>query len=208
MSQIINADKINTIFFFNPKIIKENSYKHSKYTHLLDNPGNLIIYPNEDETEKKSVSLFKKFRDELYKDIRSSGKFCDGLHALYIKDSLKDCDAIVRIESSQTRSKKINGFATLKFLCNSKSLYIDTICTNKDIKGTGTYIVNLLSKIGKEISLEHIKLKSATTAVSFYLKTNFGCDPLCKMSKDITGGSNNKTRKNRKISRSKTARYF
>jgi hypothetical protein len=69
-------------------------------------------------------------------------------------------------------------------------------------------MVNLLSKIGKEISLENIKLNSATPAVAFYLKTNFGCDPLCKMKKDITGGSNNKTRKNRTISRSKTARYF
>jgi hypothetical protein len=201
---IINTDQINNILFFNPKIIKENNYKRGKYNLLIENPGNLTIYPNEDESEKKSTSLFKKFRDELYKDIRTSGKFCDGLQALYVKDSLKDCDVILRVESSRTRSKKINGFATLKFLRNSKSLYIDTICTNQDIKGTGSYMVKLLSKICHELALDHIKLSSATQALPFYLKTDFECDPLCKMIKDIKGG--NKTKRNHKNSHTKTIR--
>jgi hypothetical protein len=203
---VINTNKVNNILFFNPKAIKDNIYKHGKYNQLLDNPGNLTIYPIEDDSEKKKVSLFKQFRDQLYKDIRTSGKFCDGIQALYVKDSLKDCDVILKVESSQTRSKKINGFATLRFLRNSKSLYIDTICTNKDIKGTGTYIINLLSEICDKISIEHIKLSSTTQSVGFYLKTDFNCDPLCKMKKDIKGGSN-KTRRNRGISRSRTARY-
>lgn len=203
---IINTDQINNILFFNPNIIKKNDYKRSKYNQLLENPGDLIIYPNEEDSEKTRISLFKKFRDELYKDIRKSGKLCDGLSALYVKDSLKDCDFILRIESSRTRSKKINGFATLKFLRNSKSLYIDTICTNQDIKGTGTYIINLLSKLCNDLSLEHIKLSSATKAVSFYLKTNFECDPLCKMVKDIKGG--NKTKRNNKNSHNRTNRNY
>ena len=198
MTTVINSDKINNIFFFNPKKIKENVYKRGKYNTLLDEPGDLIIYPNEHDSEKKNISAFKKFRDELYKDIRKSGKFCDGLQAGFVKDSLHDCDAILRVESSMTRSKKINGFATLKFYKGSKSLYIDVICTNTDIKGTGSYMIKLLNNLCKEISLENIKLSSATKAIPFYLKTDFECDPLCKMIKNVTGGGVNKTRKNRK----------
>jgi hypothetical protein len=206
MTQLINTDKINNIVFFNPAILKKNEYKRAKYNQLLENPGNVVVYPNDNESEKKSESSFKKFRDELYKDIRSSRKFCDGLQALFVKDSLKECDFILRIESSQTRSKKINGFATLKFFRNSKSLYVDVICTNSDIKGTGTYMVNLLSKICDTLSLQQIKLTSATKAVPFYLKTEFECDPLCKMVKTIEGGTTSKTRRNKMFTHKKTAR--
>ena len=207
MTTIINVDKINNILFFNPKIIKDNDYKYGLYDELSFDTGelDLEIYPNKDNTEQKKVSAFKKFRDGLYKDIRSSGKFCDGLKAGFVKDSLRDCDAILRVESSRTRSKKINGFATLKFYKGSKSMYIDVICTNTDIKGTGTYIINFLNKICKEISIEHIKLSATESAIPFYLKTNFECDPLCKMIKTVSGGGN-KTRKNRSNSHSKTIR--
>ena len=160
------------------------------------------IYPKQDDTEKQKISAFKKFRTELYKDIRSSDKFCDGLQAGFIKESLSTCDFILRVESSQTRSKKINGFATLKFIKGSKSLYIDVICTNTDIKGTGTYMINLLSDISDILSLKSIKLSSATQAVPFYLKTDFRCDPLCKMKKEISGGA--KTRKNKRTHNSRT----
>jgi hypothetical protein len=210
MTLFIDKDRTNNIFFFNPTIIKENGYKRNKYTQLLDDPDDLIIYPSAEESERNKVSQFKKFRDELYKGIRSSGKFCDGLQALYVKDSLKDCDAVLRVESSRTRSKKINGFATIKFMRNNKTLYIDVICTNTDIKGTGSYIIKLLSDVCDKLSIEHIKLSSATTALPFYLKTDFECDPLCKMVKDIEGGGsrNGKTRKHRynKTRHSKTRR--
>ena len=206
MASVINTDKLNNILFFNPAIIKKNDYKHNKYNFLLENTGDLTIYPSNEDTEKKKVSAFKKFRDGLYKEIRTSKKFCDGLQALYVKDSLKDCDAILRIESSMTRSKKINGFATLKLLKNSKSLYIDVICTNTDIKGTGSYMIKLLTKLCDDISLEHIKLSSATQALPFYLKTDFECDPLCKMIKDIKGG--NKTKRRHLNKYSKTIRNY
>jgi hypothetical protein len=203
MTTVINTNKINNILFFNPKIIKDNDYKRGKYNHLLeDTQSNLIILPSENTTERKKVSEFKKFREHLYKGIRSSGKFCSGIQAGYIRDSLRDCDAILRVESSMTRSKKINGFATLKFYRGSKSLYIDVICTNTDIKGTGTYIINLLNDFCKENGLENIKLSSTTQAAPFYLKTDFECNPMCKMIKEVTGGS--KTRRNRSNSHNKT----
>lgn len=196
MTTTINTNKVNNVIFFNPRIIKENDYKRRQYEKLNNDDSNkLQIYTKEDDTEKQKISAFKKFRTELYKDIRSSDKFCHGLQAGYVKDSLSSCDFILRVESSQTRSKKLIGFATVKFIQGNKTLYIDVICTNTDIKGTGTYMINLLSDISDILSLETIKLKSATQAVPFYLKTNFRCDPLCKMKKEITGGS--KTRKNK-----------
>jgi len=203
MTTVINTNKINNILFFNPKIIKDNDYKREKYNHLLiEKPEDFIILPTEDKTEREKNNEFKKFREHLYKGIRSSGKFCSGLAASYIKDSLIECDAVLRVESSITRSKKINGFATLKFYKGSKSLYIDVICTNTEIKGTGTYIINLLNDFCKENGLKNIKLGSATQAVPFYLKTNFECNPLCKMIKPVSGGS--KTRRNRSNSHNKT----
>ena len=203
MANVINPNKINNILFFNPKIIKDNDYKRGKYNHLLiEKPEDIIILPTEDKTEREKNSEFKKFREQLYKGIRSSGKFCSGLAASYIKDSLIECDAILKVESSITRSKKINGFATLKFYKGSKSLYIDVICTNTDIKGTGTYIIKLLNDFCKENGIENIKLSSTTQAAPFYLKTDFECNPMCKMIKDVTGGS--KTRRNRSNSHNKT----
>ena len=206
MTTVININKINNILFFNPNIIKDNSYKNGHYDFLLfDSQGlDLEIFPNNQDTEKKKASAFKKFRDSLYKEIRTSTKFCDGIQAMYLKDSLKNCDAILKVESSMTRSKKINGFAVLKFYKNSKSLYIDVICTNTDIKGTGTYMIKLINKICKKISIKNIKLASTTQALPFYLKTDFECDPLCKMIKTVGGGT--KTKKNTKKYHSKTRR--
>jgi hypothetical protein len=205
MTLVFNKDKINNILFFNPNIIKDNIYKYNKYNILSnDKPDNFIILPSQNSKEREKVSEFKKFRDNLYKGIRNSGRFCDGLSAVFVKDSLKDCDAILRVESSMTRSKKINGFATLKFFKASKSLYIDVICTNTEIRGTGTYMINILNKICKEISIDNIKLSATETAVPFYLKTEFECNPLCKMIKQVKGGS--KTMKNRVNSHNKTSR--
>lgn len=221
MTTTINLNKINNIIFFNPRIIKDNDYKKRQYENLNEEESSkLQIYPKQDDTEKQKISAFKKFRTDLYKEIRSSKKFCDGLQAGYVKESLLTCDFILRVESSQTRSKKINGFATLKLIKGSKSLYIDVICTNSDIKGTGTYMINLLSEISDMLSLQAIKLSSATQAVPFYLKTDFKCDPLCKMKKEITGGSTKsentgsiksislKTRKNRRNSNCKTKKCY
>ena len=209
MSLKFNPDKITSIIFFNPNMLKESSYKRSKYNILHQSQAqiNATIYPNEDDSEKKQISSFKKFREENYREIRRSGKFCEGLTALYIKESLKDCDAIVRIESSMTRSKKLIGFATLKFMKSSKSLYIDTICTNTDVKGTGSFMIKFLSDVTKELSLDGIKLNSVTEAVPFYLKMQFECDPTCKMIKTIEGGSKtpkNKTNKTNKTNKNKS----
>jgi hypothetical protein len=56
--------------------------------------------------------------------------------------------------------------------------------------------MKLLSDVCEKLSIEHIKLSSATQALPFYLKTDFECDPLCKMVKDIQGGAGRKTRRN------------
>jgi hypothetical protein len=205
MTTIINTNKINNVIFFNPRNIKDNEYKKRKCEILMDE-SDLEVYPKEETTEKQRQIDFKKFKNELYKEIRSTKKFCEGLQASFVKDSLSTCDFVLRVESSQTRSKKINGFATLKILKSSKSLYVDVICTNTDIKGTGTYMVNLLSKICKLTGLEAIKLSATESAVPFYLKTHFECDPLCKMKKEITGGS--KTRKNNLSCKSRTRRIY
>lgn len=204
----INTDKVNNILFFNPRIIQENDFKRRRYENLVKTSDKFEIYPEQllfQDNERQKISAYKKFRDELYKDIRSSGKFCDGILATYVKESLISCDFILRIESSQTRSKKLYGFATLKIIQGSKSLYIDVICTNIDIKGTGSYIMKLLTNICETVSLESIKLNSATQAVPFYLKSEFECNPLCKMIK-MVGGS--KTRKNRNSCKSKTRRLY
>lgn len=208
MTTVINTNKINNILFFNPKIIKDNDYKLGKYNHLLNEDlTDVVILPSKDITERQKVSEFKNFRDHLYKGIRSSGKFCSGLTAGYIKDSLIECDAVLRVESSMTRSKKINGFATLKFYKGSKSLYIDVICTNTDIKGAGTFIFKLLNNLCKKMSIENIKLSATESAVPFYLKIDFECNPLCKMIKTVTGGGS-KTKKNSKNIQSKTKKNY
>jgi len=192
MTLVMNKDKVKNILFFNKKVIETNSFKNSKYNYILDNRiDDLLVFPNEEDVKFN----YKKNADEIYKEIRKDGKFCEGLFASYIKDSLYTCDAILKIESSMTRSKKMYGFATLKFMKSSKSLYIDTICTNIDIKGTGSYIINLLSNMAEELSLGSIKLNYATKAVPFYLKTNFECDDVCKMIKEINIP---KTKKNKK----------
>jgi hypothetical protein len=64
-------------------------------------------------------------------------------------------------------------------------------------------MIKLLNDFCKENGLENIKLSSLTQAVPFYLKTDFECNPMCKMIKDVTGGGN-KTRRNRSNSNNKT----
>ena len=174
--------------------------------YLLENATDLEVFPKEESKESEKDKLFKKARDSIYTEIKNTKKFCDGLYMSFVKDSLKTCDAILKIESSMTRSKQMYGFAAINFLRNSKSLYIDTVCTNTDIKKTGTYIINVLTKICQQLSIESIKLSSATQAVPFYLKTEFECDDVCKMIKTIEIKKTKKNRKNTKGGNSKTRR--
>ena len=104
--------------------------------------------------------------------IRNSGRFCEGINMDFVKESLVSADAILLV----AEKKAVYGFATLVFKSDENLLYIDLICTNIEVKGCGTYMLEML----KELS--SIQLSSVTSAVPFYLKNHFECDDgLCKL---------------------------
>lgn len=109
--------------------------------------------------------------------IRNSGRFCEGINMDFVKESLVSADAILLV----AEKKAVYGFATLVFKSDENLLYIDLICTNIEVKGCGTYMLEMLKELSGIVGLASIQLSSVTSAVPFYLKNQFECDGLCTL---------------------------
>ena len=96
----------------------------------------------------------------------------------------------------------VYGFALINFDDRDNSIYIDVICSHIGIKYAGDSLIKNIVEICRLLVIIKIKLKSVSSAISFYEKYGFvkttECDNnnLCEMKKIInkTGG---KSRKNK-----------
>ena len=205
---IFDVTKTRSELFFNP-----NSGSTSDISAIRTSLETLLMpairvhptvaeIPHEDE-------LFESVKDNIVGYVTRTEEFCTNLTPEYISDSLDDCDAVLRIESSAIRNKILYGFAIIAF--KDSELYIDTICANSSVKGAGTYMIQLLTDIARHSGLSSITLNSVTSAVGFYIKQGFRCngdDGLCPMSKTIStlGGKRKRKHKSRKSLHKKNKR--
>lgn len=158
---------INSIFF-NP-----HGKRFRDITTLLENRPELRVYSGRKTSGKKANPY-----DDLAAYITNlidDDKFCKNINSRYIDNSLKESDAILVISSNETilPNGTIYGFALLKFDEKYNAIYIDLICTNVHIKGSGELLITLLEQIADEIFMEYIYLFSVDTAVNFYKKYGF-----------------------------------
>ena len=211
----------------------------------------MLIY---DEDELDNVSLINDIQDELspkYQVIQNNenvakftgimnklsayienGDMCAGLFPTYITRVMLNSHAIITIKS--TTSDEIYGFAVIKFKTPKDELsylYLEIICSHKNVVGGGHVLINTVENICKSISFYKIKLHSVKQAISFYEKYNFvkdeiGCTKIsedksdCLMVKDLRdarvdsetdadieyGGTNKRKGEKTKRKRGKTKR--
>jgi hypothetical protein len=187
---LLDEKNISNNIFFNPLSIIDKSNDNSNIKTILETKENLSIHPNETEI-KHQKHLYIELCKKMYNNIKQSDNFGEGINLEFISTSLKEADAILFIETIETNSrdnKTIYGFSTLNFINFKNVLHLDLICSNNNVKGCGSYILNLLKEICAFVNLDSIILNSVTSAIPFYLKNHFICDELCKMKLKISGG--------------------
>ena len=173
---IINPAKVTNYIYFNPTSIQEEFGDVSNIKTLLETRDNLSIHPTDSE-RSKGRAIYRNISKNVYDVIKNSGRFCEGINLEFVKTSLLQADAILLV----AEGKSIAGFATLIFNSKDNLLYIDLICTNIEVKGCGTYMLEMLKELSGIVGLASIQLSSVTSAVPFYLKNNFTCDDLCTL---------------------------
>jgi hypothetical protein len=176
---------------FNPNLIThnmENQTKLEKYNKI-----NIIKSSN-------PKVMYKNYCKFILNQINNKN-FCIGLNSDYVSDSLAVSDALLFVY----KNNESGGFATLNFI--DSTLKIDVICTNNTMKGMGSFMIKTIKNIAHKLGMTKIALESVSSAVGFYIKQQFDCNPLCSMvfNLDTFQPSSSKTRsKSRSSSKSKS----
>jgi hypothetical protein len=198
---------ISKYIYFNPT--KVASIDDIKTIVELDNTFKL-------QNEANVNDNYANLSDYIYRNIRNSNFLCKGLNADYVKDAFTTSDAVLVISSSGVElmpNGNIFGFALLIFDETDNSIYIDVICSHSGIKYAGEVMINKVLELCEMLLITKIKLKSVTSAISFYEKYGFvkiglcaDSNQLCEMEriyKKKAIGGKRKTNKRKKTKKSK-----
>lgn len=160
----------------------------------------------------KSVNGLKPYIDENI--------ICDTINKEYIADAIKDCDAVFEAIGYIDNKPTIMGVALLYFKLNESALFIDILCSNRNVSGVGSKMIEYLDALCgylklRGVNLLGLELNSLTGALGFYVKTNFICydeasgDDTCKMVRRISNiyKESNKPSRSRSRSRSHTSKH-
>jgi hypothetical protein len=158
---------VSQYIYFNPT--KMASIEDIKTIVELDNTFKL---PNETNVNDNYANL----SDYIYRNIINAKFLCKGLNANYVKDAFTTSDAVLVISSSGVQlmpNGNIFGFALLIFDETDNSIYVDVICSHSGIKYAGEVMINKVLGLCEMLLIRKIKLKSVTSAISFYEKYGF-----------------------------------
>jgi hypothetical protein len=156
--------------FFNDEQLSLNSDLVDMKTILESNPT-LTIYPNE-QREQNYINVTRY----IYHIIKNSKFLCKGLNDKYIRDAFNSTEAVLVIGSEYMNiypNGNVFGFALLMFDQTNNSLYVDVLCSHVGIKGAGDVLITQIENIAKSLFMNHVKLNSVKTAVTFYERYGF-----------------------------------
>jgi hypothetical protein len=129
---------------------------------------------------------------------------CEGLSLNFVLNSIQTCDILLFMQRTENPTSVL-GFATL-FL-HGKNLHLDIICTNKNYKGIGRRIMDLIYTIKTNLNLDAVTLCSLQQVRGFYDKMGFIEDPTMNCGGIVgmqkRGGSRRNQRRRQKTRRSR-----
>ena len=228
---IKNDTNVQTYIYFKPErsLFNPTKDKRNKFWLNFEADPKFKVYPNgndidsdddEDDTTVQNIyeNSYKNVTDYIYRLITNSKFLCKGLNAEYVAKTFDIADAIVIVGSKNNilPNGNIFGFALINIDNPGreyKSIYIDVICSHIGIQGAGHILMNAIEYIGRQLSMNHIYLRSVPRAEAFYKKYGFlkygkECNyDGCIMRKYINrkkGGKNTRNIRNTRISTNKT----
>ena len=185
-------------------------------THIFFNP--YTFHDLEDIKTLLSSDFVIDFED--YDDIKKyvmpkviNDTLCGGgLNDRYVYYSFDQVDAIVILGSNNILPDgNIYGFALVNFDEAKNAIYIDVICSNKDVRGAGEILIRDIERMTNILLMNGIYLNSVKSAIKFYEKFGFkkhddSCVDMClmikslkkKKTKDAKGRKTNKHRISRR----------
>jgi hypothetical protein len=120
------------------------------------------------------------------------GLLCKGLSHTHISGVFDKADAVFVVHSSDILPNKetILGFALVQFLLHEEAFYVNIICSHKEVKGAGEFLLKKMEEISRKLSKKYIKLDSVNSAITFYEKFGFvkdikTCNHMCLMIKRL-----------------------
>jgi len=158
---------------------KELELRAAVYRLKNDLQSVLNVVPTID-TRDRSLNMFNEYCSMIIDTINNSrGRFCKNIGRIFIEDNLPQANAILILYDG---IDKILGFASLYFLLDHNSLYIDLICSDQLYKGGGKILMSKIKEIGKIMEVDTITLSSLTEALGFYVnKEGFECNDTCNL---------------------------
>jgi hypothetical protein len=168
---------VHFIISFNDKYVE----RLKSTIKTIENEFDYDVYP---KNHLGSAKEQHKSIQETIKRVIEYNDFCEGIGVNFKNDSIRDADAIILMEEVKIRNRRICGFCAVNF--KKDYIYLDLICANAQIRGSGTIMLENLDKIANALSLTEIKLSSVTNALAFYMKKEFECDDLCPMKRPVT----------------------
>ena len=179
-----------------PKVIhkydirKSDKIKTSVYFRINDIVTRLHTPSMQIDVEPHGHT-YKEITKRIDKMVQD-GVLCNGLSHTYISGVFDKADAVFVVHSSDILPNKetILGFALVQFLLHEEAFYVNIICSHKEVKGAGEFLLKKMEEISRKLSKKYIKLDSVNSAITFYEKFGFvkdikTCNHMCLMIKRL-----------------------
>ena len=177
---LIDTDYLNDnikmhMFFIDRQLMKQ-------YEETLETRDNLFFYPsnnNQPLLERETTII------EINQYLQKNDMCGSGINVIYTNSHLKHDDILI-VMKDISNEDTIVAFVTLDV--SVITTHVNLICSNKEYKNGGTFLMKQLQTIAEEMNIKSIELDSVPESVGFYVKTGYVCkgrQGLCPMTRKI-----------------------
>jgi hypothetical protein len=163
-----------------PDDTKAHIYFNPKYKHGL----NYLFFPIEQSGQfeitnwnTSEQSKYDKLSDLILKQLEN-GKFCSNVIFEFAKKVMENSHIMMLLRGENKKTVPY-GFAVLNL--EYDTMTISLMCAKNGTTGAGKFMMSKIKEMTSVLDMKQIQLNSVTTAVPFYAKMGFRCNPVCPM---------------------------
>jgi hypothetical protein len=182
MSIVNIADGTNILvsIYFNPLTVDDSNITEIIQDEIVNARSEWKVIPN-NAVPQQFAEIITEINHNMTEHADEDNNLCEGRINITeaINETMPNSHVIITIHSTITR--QIYGFAVINFKEDGNIIYLEILCSHKNVvKGGGYILIKTLEKIGDIIGCKAIQLHSVRSAVQTYENYGFIQDASCR----------------------------
>lgn len=166
--------------YFNPLTVDDSNITEIIQDEIVNARSEWQVIPN-NAVPQQFTEIITEINHNMTEHADEDNNLCEGRINITeaINETMPNSHVIITIHSTITR--QLYGFAVINFKEDGNIIYLEILCSHKNVvKGGGYILIKTLEKIGDIIGCKAIQLHSVRSAVQTYEKYGFIQDASCR----------------------------